>query len=229
MAFHDPRSLVEEALGLEYFHPNKEGKTPIPAFFQPGEGKLLVVLGENASGKSFFRRITQSLCQKAEVECMGLSMEGRRSIAHKPWLAMVYGDEMHDSTGYNSASVVTTGIRTCRSRTTAHVIFWDEPDLGLSDNGAAGVGVALQEFLQDPPTSTLAAIVVTHSKSLVQPLVTLKPHYLYLGEGDIPLTVEDWLKSPTAPRHPDEILKKGRERYRLIEGVLQSRRKAASV
>lgn len=226
--FNDPKSLVEEAMTLDYFHPNEDGETPIPAFFKPGEGRLLVVLGENASGKSFFRRIVQGVCKETKTECIHLSMEARRTISYNPWLAMVYGDEEHDSTGFNSASMVTTGVRTCQGRETKHVIFWDEPDVGLSENGAAGVGLVLRDFIKAPPEHTVAAIVVTHSKPLIQPLAELNPHYLFLGEGEVPPTLGDWLKTPVVPRHPDEILKMGRKRFRLIDRVLKGLKEARS-
>lgn len=223
--FDSAETLVREALTLDYFLPDEAGVTPIPAFFVPGESPLIVVVGENASGKSFFRRIIQGVCRDVGTECIHISMEARRTISYNPWLAMVYGDEEHDSTGFNSASMVTTGIRTCQGRETKHVIFWDEPDVGLSENGAAGVGLALRNFMKDPPKHTVAAVVVTHSKPLVQALAEVAPHYLHLGGGEVPPTLGDWLKTPVVPRDPEEILKAGRDRFRQIQKILDGIRK----
>lgn len=223
--FTDGESLVNECLALDYFTPDNKGVTPIPAYYLPGKDPLILVVGENASGKSFFRRIVRLICRDAKTECISISMEARQTISDNPWLSLVYGDEEHDSTGYNSASMVTTGIRTCQSREAKHVIFWDEPDVGLSENGAAGVGIAIRDFMKDPPKHTVAAIVVTHSKPLVQAFADLDPHYLHLGGGKVPQTLNDWLKTPVVARHPDDILKAGRKRFKLIQAILDDIKK----
>jgi hypothetical protein len=98
------------------------------------------------------RRIVHSFCHKNEVEFMGISMEGRRGISGSPWMCMVYGSEDYESTGCNSVGTVLTGITTCYGRESPHVIFWDEPDLGLSDSWAAGVGQKLAELGAKPPS-----------------------------------------------------------------------------
>lgn len=225
--FHvsDARSLVEECLSLEYFHPNKDGVVPIQAHWKPGAGKLLVVLGENASGKSFFRRVVCAVCRDVGIEAIHLSMEGRNSTGFGGLRVMVYGDEEEESTGVNSAYTVTKGIATCRGRENKHVIFWDEPDLGLSDNNAAGLGIVIRDFAADAPTNTIAAIVVTHSKALVQQLLPIGPHYLYLGEENVPQTIEEWLKAPIVPSPIGELKAKSRRRWGLISEILQAIKK----
>jgi hypothetical protein len=217
--FNDAEGLINESLTLDYFSPNDDGVTPIPAHWVPGKGKLVVVVGENASGKSFFRRIVSGVCKSTGVECMPISMEGRGGY-YGGLRGMIYGDESWQATGVNSARTVKQGILTCESRDKPHVIFWDEPDLGLSENGCAGIGVAIREALTEPPKHTTAAIVVTHSKPLVRELLPLDPHYLHLGSEDAPKTLFDWLQRPIVPRHPDELLESGHRRFKLIQTIL---------
>lgn len=100
------------------------------------------------------------------------------------------------------------------------MIFWDEPDLGLSDNSAAGVGMAIRDFAAAMPEHTVAAIVVTHSRALVQQLAQLNPHYLYLGDGNVPETINDWLAAPIVPVPIDDLFAKSKRRYRLILDIL---------
>ena len=94
MKWRSTKGLLETALSLDYFTADDDGVTAIPYHHVPGpRSKLVVVVGDNAGGKSFFRRIIQALCQKAKVECIAISAEGRRQIGHAPWLTFVYGDE----------------------------------------------------------------------------------------------------------------------------------------
>lgn len=222
--FNDAEGLITESLTLDYFSPNNEGVTPIPAYFVPGKGKLVVVVGENASGKSFFRRIVSLVCKDVSIECMPISMEGRGGY-YGGLRGFIYGDESYEATGVNSARTVKQGLSTCASRDKPHVIFWDEPDLGLSENGCAGIGMAIREGLTTPPEHMTAALVVTHSKALVRELLPLAPHYLHLGSEDAPKTLFDWLQTPVTPRHPDELLEAGHRRFKLIQTILNRVRK----
>jgi hypothetical protein len=221
----DAKSLVTEALSLSYFHPDEEGVTPIPAVFQPGgDSRLIVVVGENASGKSFVRRIFSSICSQIKIEAMPISMEGR-GAPMGGIRGFIYGSEEYDSTGVNSSRTVTTGIRTCKGRENRHVIIWDEPDLGLSDAGAAGMGQATA-YAKEPSEHTLAMVVITHSKPLVRELLALGPHYLHVGADkpeEAPATLDAWLSQTLPARSPDDIIATGLARYRRIQPILNQK------
>lgn len=222
--FSSPKTLLDRALRLDYFTPDEQGETAIPYHRVDGQGKLIVVVGDNASGKSFLRRIVQLLCQKNKIECIHLSMEGRRNIGMAPWLTFVYGDEGREATGVNSAGTIITGITTCQGREGKHVIFWDEPDIGLSDDWAAGSGQRICKFTQDSPKHTLAAIVVSHSRALVRELLPAKPFYLHLGveSEQAPPTLDAWLERPIVPRDPEELRGLSRKRFKAIQAILNT-------
>ena len=88
------RSLITEALTLDYFGPTGEdGLVPIPALFVPSQDpacRLVLVVGENASGKSFMRRIVKQICREISVECLDISMEGRGG-SYGGLRGMIYG------------------------------------------------------------------------------------------------------------------------------------------
>lgn len=133
-------ALVRDSLEYEYFYPQEDdnGSTPIPVTYLPGSGKLVLAVGGNASGKSFYRRIVQVVCKKTgDLECIHLSMEGRRSSS---FAGFIYGDEECHSTGQNSAYTMITALRTSKGREEPHVIFWDEPDFGLSESWSESMG-----------------------------------------------------------------------------------------
>ena len=149
--------ILNFLFSLDYFVPDEKREMAIPAVRLHGTGKLVVAVGDNASGKSFFRRLVSETCRNStpKIECIHLSMEGRHSSG--PMGAFIYGDENWESTGENSANTVLTAVRTSKNRTTPHVIFWDEPDLGLSDGWSASMGVEVRNFIEQAPDPLVTA------------------------------------------------------------------------
>lgn len=223
LKFTTARQLVDRCLSLRYFQPENGRPPAIPYRWVPGEGSLVVVTGENAGGKSFFRRVASSVSRAEEndYEAITVSMEGRRQVAYNIGLLFVYGDEEHDATGVNSIRTVLTGISTCKGRERDHVIIWDEPDIGLSEGNAASVGAALAEFAKKPPAKTKAVIVITHRKALVRELLPAKPHYLYLGSEDAPESLEAWVNAPPVVRPLHDVLDDARKRFLGISRILK--------
>lgn len=222
------KGLLDHVFELAYFIPNHEGVTAIPFHRVDGEGPLVVVTGENASGKSFFRRIVQSICARAKMktECIHISMEARRRISEAPWMTFVYGDEEYESTGVNSSGTVLGGIKTSQTRDDRHVIFWDEPDLGLGDPWAAGMGQAITQFVADPPEHLVASLLVTHSRALVGELIGSAPTYLHFGESpeEAPQSLQAWFERPIVPRSLKDLQVASHRRYGLIKAILDERR-----
>jgi len=198
-----------------------EGDDPaIPYHFVRRRGKLVVIVGENAAGKSFARRLIQLLCRDVNIECIHLSMQGRLG-GMGAVSAFVYGSEDWQATGDNTANTILGAIRTAEARTSDHTIFWDEPDLGLSDNAAAGAGVTIREFVQNSGRHTRAVFVATHSRYLVRELIPINPHYLHLGTGEgAPATLEDWTNRPVEPMDLEQLRKAGNDRFRRIQKIL---------
>ena len=232
----DVRPLIEAVLSMALFCPAPEidGRTAIPAIYTPGSSKLVLVLGENASGKSLFRRAASLAVHQGRVssyegraiprgafpmsEFIGLSMQGRSG----QYSSMIYGDESRSSTGENSARAVTMGIQTATNRRLTHALYWDEPDIGMTAGLAAGAGMAIRAFIQTDTPLTQAVFVTTHSEALVRVLMECDPHYIYLGDAEGPRTLEQWLaqQSNPTPILPDEIQGRARARYRDIQLVL---------
>ncbi len=212
------KSLLDRILGLAYF----QGKSPaIPYHMIRTSSRLVLVLGENTGGKSFVRRLVQSCCGKAGVECMSLSMEGR-SGSGVAWKSFIYGMEDLNSTGDCSVYTCLTTFKTCKSRETPHVVFWDEPDIGLSESWSAGLGQEISRFIQNLPDHTKAVFLSTHSRPLVQQLVALKPNFLHVGvpASEAPQTLQDWLQRPVVPQNIRRLGPLGRKRFEAIQKIL---------
>lgn len=224
-SFSSASTLLDRLLALDYFH-EVGGETAIPFLRTDGTSPLIVIVGDNASGKSFCRRIVQVLCKENKIECMPISAEGRRHISHAPWLTFVYGDEDTQATGVNSMNTVLVGIRTSTNREHQHVIFWDEPDFGLSPSWAAGVGQKLCGFAQEPPDKLVTACVVTHSRDLVRELLPAKPFYLHLGTDprEAPKTLEEWIEQRPVPRNPEDLPGLSHKRFKAIQRILDRKK-----
>lgn len=203
----------------------------IPALWVRGRCPLFLVLGENAGGKSFFRRCVQASVKlhTSIEEVIHISMEARAGVNMMGAVkGFVYGDEDCRSTGENSAHTVTTAIRTCRGREHSHLLYWDEPDVGMSEGAAMGAGYAIAEFVAELPEHTKGVFITTHSRTMVAALSQgLRPHYLHLGTApdDAPTGIEDWLTRTVEPVSPEELCKASHARFKKIQAILNEKRR----
>ena len=104
-------------------------------------------------------------------------------------------------------------------------MFWDEPDLGLSDDWAAGMGQALCAFAKNLPATTYGALVVTHSRALVRELLPASPHYLYFGTKKAPVSLAEWVDRKPVARDISKLSGESHTRFKLIQKILNEVRK----
>jgi hypothetical protein len=232
--------MLERVFDCRYFSPDKviDNKVAIPSIWDRGTGRLVLVQGENAGGKSFFRRLVQGVSSKKGDfpvhEMIHLSMQGRSDtgIMHAPIVrALIYGDEEHFATGDISANIIRTGISTARGRTDPTIVYWDEPDIGMSNRAAAGAGVAIREFVDTLPDHIAAVFITSHNPILVAQLLQAKekPHYIHLGNEKCPATAQDWINEQNdpnlLPRSPEDLSKAAHERFLMITSILNDKDK----
>lgn len=209
------QSMMSE---LSYLKTSEDESGPVQATFDPGHERFVLITGENATGKSFLRKLYHSVMKKEKIEVIHLSQQGRSSsgIVH----GMVYGDESCNSTGYLTSRLITTGISTCRKRETPHYIIWDEPDIGLSEGYAGGVGIKIREFIENIPELTKGVVVISHNKALVRQLLPVKPSHLRLG-GCPDLTT--WLSTLSEPIDIESLENRNRIIYKEIQEIINSK------
>jgi hypothetical protein len=216
--------LIKRLFELPYF---ARGRPPIPWVWVKGDTPLYLVLGENGGGKSFFRKVlTEGARKHTKIEeVIHLSMQGRSSSGIVP--AMIYGSENFQATGEITARTVMTAIETCRGRKHDHFLYWDEPDIGLSEAAELGVGIEIVKFCAKLPEHTKAVFITTHSRSLVKLLRGLKPHYIHLGtpKSRAPKNLEAWLNRSVIPLHPEEVQEASHKRYLRIQKILDGKSK----
>lgn len=202
-----------------------EDKPAIPSFWRNGSCPLFLVLGANAGGKSFFRRLVTECVPKAKIEeTIHLSMQGRSTGG--VMRSLIYGSEAYHSTGEISCHTVAMAISTCQKRDTSHLLFWDEPDLGLSDEATAGVAIEIEKFVKKLPEMTRGVFITTHSRALVETLLPLDPHYIHLGAKKPPITLQAWLDRPIKPISPKAVQDLSLKRFRAIQKILDRKKKS---
>lgn len=184
---------------------------PIRTRFSEGLSSLLVITGENASGKSIFRRALTQAARAEGLEVMHLSPEGKA----KGGLigAMVYGTEEYQSTGSNSARTLLKAMQTARARDSRHILIFDEPDAGLSDEYAAGAGIELAEFCRCLPELTILVAVISHRRALIGGLAKLNPAHISVGHEQ---TLAEWLLRDISPRPLSELKERDVRMFRAV-------------
>jgi hypothetical protein len=113
------KTFFEDVADLNFF-----GNGGLKLSYEPGKGELVVITGENATGKSFLRRIVHAALNQHEIELIVLSMQ-LRTAAGDIRKAFIYGDEGTQSTGQLSGHTVTMGMNTSRGRDKKHAVLWD--------------------------------------------------------------------------------------------------------
>lgn len=192
------------------------GENPaIEAELDKGSGKLVLVTGDNASGKSFIRRYICYLAHERKIEAIHLSQEGRSGGSGISRL-MIYGTEEDESTGYNSVKTFQKSVKTSANRTASHILFYDEPEIGLSDKYAAALGIELNNFIKESADHLIACFVATHNKALAARLEN--PWHLRLGGCN---NLQDWLNQKVEPGNLEELSTIGLDRWHKINNLLK--------
>jgi hypothetical protein len=201
--------------------------SPFSASVAPGDPRLVVIAGENASGKSLFFRVLAQRVSTAGPTAVTISirervgaggdMSGLRRV-------FMFGDEAEQSTGATSVKAIAAAFRSNLDREGGSVLGLDEPELGLSD----GYSRALGEFIGSESTSLPAAcsgvVVVTHHRDLVRAMVDAfgaTPTFVLCGDG--PADLDRWL-GDVEERSVEDLLALadvGLERWRAVHRLLK--------
>lgn len=193
---------------------------PFNASVVAGYPRLLLVLGDNASGKSLMFRLIAGEAQREGVHAITLSIRERSGagvaeMAHMR-KAMIFGDEQTSSTGAISARVVETAFRQVRENPV--LLGFDEPELGLSEGYAHALGALIAAEAGAAAAQLRGVVVVTHSRAVVSGLLSgtsASPSVLFAG-SDIS-NLEQWLGHREV-RSIDEL--------RALPGIAQERFRA---
>lgn len=192
--------------------------------------KLVVVTGENASGKSLYVRVAAAIAQKQGALPISISIRERTGAGLHEMAgmrrSMMFGDEQDQSTGATSAKVVQSAFQNLQ-RPNGSMLILDEPELGMAEAYARALGEYIGQQSQEIPADCRGVLVVSHSRPLVRGLLDGYPetpsHAAISAEQPVPAGLTDWLDA-VEHRTVDELLnlrKLGLERWRQVSKLLK--------
>lgn len=216
-------SMIEFFQSLAYFK-----KPAIEVDYQPGENpQLLIVTGDNATGKSFFSRLIYAYCKKKvkeKIEVFPLSMATRTgSGIHLAF--MLSGPEYEESTGTNSAFILKGGFNSAKEREHDTILLLDEPDIGLSEPYSGAMGDFIAQQIKEKSENIKLIVLTSHSKFLISRLVKSlfieqeQPNHLRFGDKQ---TLFQWLYEEQPEKTIDDLLSlpnKSRELMKEISRI----------
>jgi energy-coupling factor transporter ATP-binding protein EcfA2 len=188
-----------------------EAGKPIIAHYHEGSSKLLIVTGDNASGKSMVRRAIGKYSRDQGFQVLHFSPEGKAQGGIVG--AIIYGTEEHQSTGSNSARTILGAISTSLNKEDKHIIIFDEPDSGLSDEFAAGAGDKIAEFVRHSTEALSLVVVISHRRELVRRLLPQGPAHLSLGSK---VDLREWLDREAGAVPLEKLIEKDLLMFRMI-------------
>lgn len=188
-----------------------------------GRPDLIIVTGENATGKSLFCRAIGILYKQVDkIESIRFGMETRCTEGmHRIFINA--GSESDESTGVNSIHAVLGGCNTSNGRENPHVLIMDEPETGLSPAYTKALGLYIKRFYEQRSKKLKLLMVATHSPSLVEILAPLKPTFIRMGWDQ--LTMAEFIKGSFLEKGiPDieSLRSKSNELAKKVRGCLKS-------
>lgn len=222
--------LLAEALGNtcldeEYF--GADG--PCPVSVEPGnpETGLLVVSGDNGSGKSLFLRALKAHLRRADADIVIIDADARARTFSGFERSHI---DANDEDGDSIAAIFSTGtmnaIADARAATAPSLLMLDDPDIGLSDAWAAAIGREIAELVRNMPDALMGIVVASHRRPLIGSLTSLEPSFVRIGTDRRP-TLEWLAGGPAAGNETIAGMKSDiRKRWLRIEKIMTARRRA---
>jgi hypothetical protein len=188
-----------------------------------GDNRVVVIVGENASGKSLiFRMLSQRVnADGALAVTTSIRARAEGGIAS----AFMYGDENEQSTGATTAKWIMAAFANNLDREGGSILGLDEPELGLSEGYARALGELVAREIVGIPSVCGGVVIVTHSRAFVEGLVAAgarKPTFVTMSAE--PVTIEQWAREPDV-RSVEQLLELptvGLQRWREVNDLMRS-------
>jgi len=188
--------------------------------------RVLVVVGGNASGKSFLRRLLSAFIRqyykdkKEEVGVVSISQEMRTS--QNIGNVFVYGSEDWEATGLITCNSVVGVLRNIRENGGwgKNVIVIDEPEIGLSDETQSALAIHVREQIENWPDNLVGIVVMTHSRYFMRELNKVEGFKMLDLDGKYK-TVDDWVNRKVVPVDLNTLEEVALTRFRKLTKALK--------
>jgi ABC-type Mn2+/Zn2+ transport system ATPase subunit len=184
-------------------------------------GKLIILTGGNATGKSLIRRVLWASLKKLKDDgrkpgqyVADTSME-RRTSSH-PGLGALSGI-FNDDPWVATSECSLRGIENIIKLDDRFIVL-DEPEIGCSLELQAGIAKMLNERKSEILEKNLGILVITHSKVLVE---RLDSDMFFNMEG---MMKEEWLNREIVPIDIDTFKQEANETFRFMQDVLKTQK-----
>jgi predicted ATPase len=152
---------------------------------------ILIIYGENCTGKSLFANILETIAQDKEAVVRSASMKNRTRAGVQR--AIVLGDESRQSTGETSASFSLKSLKTTLKEKNLAISILDEPDIGLSDYYSGAFGQLIAE-ISNQYNQKQGLVLISHSKQLMKYFLENNTQKISTFGVNTDLSFEDWIK-----------------------------------
>lgn len=223
--------VVEAFQSLPYFNKPDDSEDvlfPLNIDMSDKDCRLIVVAGANASGKSVVGSLVESVAKKNGFVARNCCMRNRTYSGFGAKL--IFGDESTQSTGVCTITAVRAGLTSSADAESPSVMILDEPDLGLSQESAMGMGAYIASFVNDASTNLKMTVVISHSRDLYKVLIEkmgCKAHKIFVGNDH--KTFDDWMDAKVEPLSISELLDLrdiGHSRRVQFEKISERRKKS---
>lgn len=196
-----------------------------------GISGLVVVGGENASGKSYVcKALARYVYDEHKVEPMIASMGAR--VQEGMLRAFTYGQENDQATSAVSLRVCLKALGALEQRleqgAKGAFAVLDEPDMGLSEGFAYAFGKVIAEHVNKLPKQGWGLMLVSHSRELVRGLrdhLDFTASFLATGQAQ---DMDHWLTHIQTHTADDllNLTETGHQRRRKVDDILQALKEA---
>lgn len=203
-------------------------ESPFSGSLIKGDPRLLLIVGENASGKSLlFRMICGVAHKEHDILPITISIRERTGSGtdgmERMRRAFMFGNEIESSTGAISSRVVDAGFNNIQ-REVPSILALDEPEIGLSDGYAEALGELIGQRTNDLADNCCGVMVVTHNRRLVRGLMRglgATPSFVSMSKEV--QTVEQWLAQDESKSVQDLLCLRdvALDRFRTINRILK--------
>lgn len=224
-------TTIAQKVADESWHFAQDGTPmPCPHLHVGTAQRLLVITGDNASGKSLFVNLmrvwlkeTSRAKEKPESLPVTMTMRTSGGLAG----SFMFREEAVNSTGSISVRAVEQAFNNMANRT--GFLILDEPEVGLAQGYAHALGQYIAQRGRDLPSTCPGTVVVTHNRDLVRGILAGlpgggRPSFVHLGRNH---TLEDWLDAQDT-KTVDELLALPEinfERFRALHQHINSAEK----
>ncbi len=177
-------------------------------------GDLVIITGDNASGKSFLRRVIGHSAKSYGVEFRNTSMEGRSGGN------FFYGGEDWQCTSIVTIFSVTSALESSIQDENKSIVIIDEPEIGLSVEAQVSMGKFIKNNITNNTNpNRLSVFIMTHSHYIVRELLDI-PNTTFISLHDKYPDVESWLNREIVPIDFDELSDIYINRFRNLSEML---------